>query len=67
MRDDLASSTVATRPLGLLEAAASAHSISLAGRALSLAPDFLSAISGTIDLASVAAAADDHVATAART
>ena len=67
MCDDLASSTVATRTPSLLEAAASAHSISLAGRAPSLAPGFLSAISGTIDLASVAAAADDYVATAART
>jgi len=67
MRDDLLSSTIATPTLGLLQATASARPVSLACCALSLAPDFLSANSGAIDLASVAATANDHLATAART
>jgi hypothetical protein len=67
MRHVLLPRTIATGARGVIDAAAPARLVALAGRPLRAASGFLCAGSGAIDLAAVAAGADQHLPTTAPT
>jgi len=67
MRHFLFSGAIATATRGMGEAAAVAPLVALSGRAQSLAPGELGTAVGTIDLAAIAAAADEHLSAATGT
>src|ERR1700681_4558637 len=67
MRHILLPRAVATGTQRMDDAAAVARLVALSGRALSLAPDQSGTAVGTIDLAAIAAAADEHLSVATGT
>jgi hypothetical protein len=67
MRHFLFSGAIATASRGMGETAAVAPLVALSGRALSFAPGEPGAAVGTIDLAAIAAAADEHLSAATGT
>jgi hypothetical protein len=67
MRHFLLSSAIATGTRGMSDATAVARLVALSGRALPLAPGEPGTAVGTIDLAAIAAAADEYLSVATDT
>jgi hypothetical protein len=67
MRHVLLSGAIATGTRGMDQAAPAARLVALAGRTLRVAPGVPRTSFGTVDLAAVAAAADEHLSVAAPT
>jgi hypothetical protein len=67
MRHVLFACTIATSTRGMIDTASTGCLVAPAGSTLGTAPGFLCASPGAIDLAPVAAAANDHLSTTART
>ena len=67
MRHILLPRPIATGTERMGNATAAARLVALSGRALPLAPGDLGTAAGTIDLAAIAAAADQHLSTATDT
>jgi hypothetical protein len=67
MRHVLLLGAIATRTHRMAQATAAARLIALAGGALAVVPGLLRAAAATVDLAAIAAAADEHLSLAADT
>ena len=67
MRHILAARAVAAGPLGMREAPAAAGLVARSGGALAAAPRAQCTVTSTVDLATVAAAADQHLLAAVGT
>jgi hypothetical protein len=67
MRHILLPFAIAAGTRSVVDAAASARLVALVGRALRATPGLLCASSSAIDLRTIAAAADEHLCTAAHT